>query len=77
MKNGINNPVVGTFKGPGKTKGVYIIRLAKKVRARYIVIFMKGKGYLQINGVRLNQKPVTGKPKPKGKLHGPKKSCPK
>ena len=62
MKNGINNLVVGTFNGPGKSKGVYIIRLAKKVRARYVVIFMKGKGYLQVNGIRLNQKPVAGKP---------------
>ena len=68
MANNINNPVVGTFKGPGKSKGVYVIRLTKAVRARYIVILMKGKGYLQVNGIRLNEKPVGGKPKPKGKL---------
>ena len=69
MANNLNNPVVGTFKGPGKTKGVYVIRLSKAVRARFIVILMKGKGYLQINGIRLNQKPVGGRPNPKGKIH--------
>ena len=71
MKNGNNNPVVGTFKGPGKSRGVHIIRLTRRVRARYVVILMKGKGYLQINGIRLNQKPVGVKPKPKGKIYGP------
>ena len=52
-KNILENPVVGFFKGPGATGGSYTVKL-KKSRALFIGFVLKGKGYLQLQGVKLN-----------------------
>ncbi len=66
MANNMNNQLVGLFKGPGQTNKEYTFRLFKKVKARYISILMRAKGYLQINGIKLNLHPIM--PRPTGNI---------
>ena len=51
--NGLNNPVVGTFPGPGWTGGQHYIEFTHAVTATYINIQLNGKDYLQVNGVHV------------------------
>jgi len=55
MLAGLGNKVVGTFKGPGTTGGKTVIVFKKAVVAKYITLQIKGKGTLQVNGIRLNE----------------------
>ena len=55
MLPGVENEILGFFKGPGHTGGVHVIPLEKTVSATYLYFHMKGSGVLQVNGVRLNQ----------------------
>ena len=59
MNPGLNNQVVGEFKGPGSTGGVHVIRFEGPVVAQYLTFQLIGKQNLQINGIRLNQQPGT------------------
>ena len=53
------NEVVGRFEGPGKTGGHHIVQFEKPVVAQFLAFQLKmKKGILQINGIRLNEKPI-------------------
>ena len=57
MKNDLTNPVIGEFKGPGKTKGVHHITLEKPTKILYLTFQLKmNAAILQVNGIRLNTK---------------------
>ena len=47
-----DSPVVGTFKGPGNTGGEHFVSFGEAVTFTYIRFQMKGKGILQINGIK-------------------------
>ena len=57
--NNNNNPVVGFFKGPGRTGGRHVIRFTHPVKAVYVTLQMKGRGYFQINGLKFNEQPAS------------------
>ena len=54
MSRSLRNRKVALFKGPGKTRGVHVVLFHHTVRAKYISFQLLGRGYLQINGIRLN-----------------------
>ena len=49
----LENGLVGEFKGPGVTGEEHDVMFGRNVMAEYITISMKGKGVLQINGLRV------------------------
>ena len=62
MKNDLTNEIVGTFEGPGATGAQYVIQLTKEVVAEYLTFQLKKENaVLQIQGIRLNEKPILGK----------------
>jgi hypothetical protein len=56
MRNNLGNPIVGFFKGPGKTKGAHAIKFTRPVVAQYITLqIMKKSGILQVNGIKVTE----------------------
>ena len=54
MKNDVTNPVIGEFKGPGTTGGVYIIPLKKPSEVLFLKFQQKmSNAVLQINGIQV------------------------
>ena len=59
MKNDLTNDVMGSFKGPGTTGGVHVVRFTKPILAEFMTFqLVKKSATLQINGIRLNQQPA-------------------
>ena len=63
LKNDLTNPVVALFQGPGETGEKYVIRLEKPVGNAEYLTFQRKKenSYLQINGIKLNERDAPSK----------------
>ena len=53
MSPSLRNRVVGFFKGPGRTGAEHTVTFRHPVVAKYITFQLMGRGYLQINGIKL------------------------
>ena len=47
-----NNPVVGTFQGPGVTGGEHYVDFDGAKTVEYLMFQLQGEGRLQVNGVK-------------------------
>ena len=58
MRQDLTNQRVGTFKGPGETGSVHVIKSESRLLAEFISFEKAGTGRLMIEGLKLNQQPI-------------------
>ena len=64
LSPGLNNKLVGTFKGPGTLGGEHVVQFDSNMVVSYITIQIVDpttKNTLQVNGIKLNELPALGK----------------
>ena len=61
---GLSNEIVGTFKGPGTTGGIHVVRFTSRKLVEYLTIQSKptdgSTTTLEINGLIFNEAPPQG-----------------
>ena len=53
MRPNLSNRIVAVFRGPGRTGHTHVVRFRPHVVAKYITFQLRGRGILQINGIKL------------------------